>query len=556
MQLFLCRKVPAFDGVELATDVYLPDGKGPFPTVLVRTPYHRVGLQDTASQFTSRGYAFVVQDCRGKYDSDGVFTPLVHEADDGQATIDWVANQKWCNGRIGLWGRSYLGIVQVPAASGGHEALCCIVPSIAPGSFFREWIRYDGCFALGNTIRWTLTHATCRTKPPMNHFTWEELWSLANPEAIANRVGFETPVLSEWAKHDQYDNYWREVDQDLMHKCIKVPGLHVGGWFDHLTRGQFDAYQNISENGATELARREQRLLIGPWGHTNTGTTGQEHCQYGDWNFGPEANLKVLEHEMQFLELYLKDEDKVLNNPKVLVFLMGENRWLHLEDWPPPDAVIQSWYLSSDGKANQGINHGNLTLETPENERADSYVYIPQNPVPTLGGPVYWGFDKLGPVDQRPLLDRFDLCCYRSPKLTSPLAVIGEITLQLFVKSSAVDTDFIAKLCVEEPSGAITCIILGSLRCRYRNGWDIPQPLKPNEATAIHLNMGNTAYVFPPGSRIVLLITSSDFPRILPHPNTMSPPWANTKPVSARNSVLHGQKIPSCLNLPVVKLYI
>lgn len=140
MQTLLCRKVPAEDGENLATDVYLPDGPGPFPTVIVRTPYHRVGLQGAAHQFTERGYAFVAQDCRGKYDSDGVFVPLVDEARDGQATLDWTANQRWCNRRIGLWGRSYLGIVQVPAASGGHEALRCIAPSVAPGSFFRHWI--------------------------------------------------------------------------------------------------------------------------------------------------------------------------------------------------------------------------------------------------------------------------------------------------------------------------------------------------------------------------------------------------------------------------------
>ena len=211
MQMLLCRKVPAFDGINLATDVYLPDGPGQFPCVITRTPYSRAGLRGTARQFTERGYAYTIQDCRGKYDSDGIFTPLVDEARDGHATIDWVANQKWCNGRIGIWGRSYLGIFQVPAASGGHEALKCIAPSVAPGSFFRDWLRYDGCLALGNAIRWSLTHATCHTQPPLNHFTWEELNSLADLDAIAARVGFETPVLSQWAEHDRYDDYWEEI---------------------------------------------------------------------------------------------------------------------------------------------------------------------------------------------------------------------------------------------------------------------------------------------------------------------------------------------------------
>lgn len=554
MQVLLCRKVPAFDGVNLATDVYLPDGTGPFPAVIVRTPYHRVGLQGTARRFTGRGYAFVAQDCRGKYDSDGVFTPLVHEAIDGQATVDWVANQKWCNGRIGLWGRSYLGAVQVPAASGGHDALRCIVPSVVPGSFFRDWIRYDGCFALGNAIRWSLTHATCRTKPILEHFTWDELNRLPNPDAIAARVGFNTPVLSQWASHDEYDEYWEQVDQCLMHERIKVPGFHVGGWFDHIMRGQFDAYQNIGDRGATEVARGGQRLLIGPWGHTNIGNTGPDHCRYGGWDFGAEADLPVLAHELQFLDFYLKDQDNGLTSqPPVKVFLMGDNRWLHLEDWPP-GAVTQSWYLSSGGSAGTRIGDGKLTLETPTSSTADSYVYDPQNPVPTRGGPIYWGFEFPGPVDQLPLLDRPDVLYYRSSKLTSPLTVVGPITLDIFVESSAVDTDFIAKLCVEEPSGAVTCLTLGSLRCRYRNSWSEPQPLKPGEATAIRLHMGHTAYSFPAGSCVSLLITSSDFPRILPHPNTLAPPWAETMPVVGRNSVLHGPETLSRLKLPVIEL--
>ena len=202
MQPLLCQKVPADDGINLATDVYFPDGQGPFPVVLVRTPYNRVGQQGIARQFVRRGYAFVVQDCRGKYDSEGPFTPLVDEVRDGQATLDWVANQRWCNGRIGMWGRSYLGIVQVPAACRQHEALKCIAPSVAPGSYFRDWIRYDGCFALGNAIRWSLTHASSKNQPPMDHFEWDDLHGLSDPEAIAEQVGFQTPVISTWALHD------------------------------------------------------------------------------------------------------------------------------------------------------------------------------------------------------------------------------------------------------------------------------------------------------------------------------------------------------------------
>jgi len=553
MQFELCREGSAADGEKLAADVYMPDGPGPFPAVLVRTPYNRTGLQGVAPTFVERGYALVTQDCRGKYDSEGTFRPLLDEAADGHAALDWVANQKWCSGRIGLWGRSYLGIVQVPAASGGHEALRCVAPSVAPGSFFRDWIRYDGCFALSNAVRWSLTHASCRTQPPLQHFVWEELHSLGGPGEIAERVGFQTLALAAWAEHDRYDEYWEGIDQCLMHEQVRVPGLHAGGWFDHLTRGQYEAYCNIRDRGGTEEARQGQRLLIGPWGHGNTGTRGPDHCRYGEWDFGPEADFPLLEHELAFLDLYLKDEDSGFSErPPVEVFLIGENRWIGLEDWPPPGVEVQEWHLDSAGGAH--MRSGGLSRVAPDRGMADTFTYDPGNPVPTRGGPIYWGLAHAGPVDQHPIIYRPDVVYYRSHRLARPLAVVGEVGLDLHVSSDAEDTDFIARICVEEPSGPITCLTVGSLRCRYRESWSRPRPLEPGEPTAIGLRMGQIGYVFPAGSRIGLMITSSDFPRVLPHANTMAPAWQEGKPVVARNSVLHGPETRSCLRLPVVEL--
>jgi len=546
--------VPMEDGIRLATDIFFPDGPGPFPTVLTRTPYHRRSSQTTAPAFTERGYAYVTQDCRGKYDSEGEFTPLVDEARDGHATLDWIANQKWCNGRIGMWGRSYLGIVQTPAASGGHEALQCIAPSVAPGSYFRDWIRYDGCFGLGNMLRWPLSHAACRTQPPQNHFTWEELHRLPSIEAVAERVGYETPCLADWVGHDQYDDYWAAIDQCLMHEKVRVPGYHSGGWFDHLTRSQFEGYQNTRDRGATESARASQRLVIGPWGHGNTGNTGPEHCQYGEWDFGPEADFPVFAHELQFYDYYLKEIDNGFSKQApVKVFLMGENRWVRMQDWPPPDAQPKSWYLSSGGSANMKAGDGELAEEAPTKGTDDQFRYDPADPVPTRGGAIYWGLEHCGPVDLRPILDRPDVLYYRSAELAKALTVIGEVELELHIASSAEDTDFVARLCVEEVDGRVTCLSQGSLRCRYRDAWDDPRPLAPDSPTAIRVRLSQTAYTFPVGSRIGLVITSSDFPRILPHPNTMEPTWRSTASVIATNRILHGKDAPSRLQLPVIE---
>jgi len=551
------QRMPADDGVELATDVFLPDGPGPFPAVVVRTPYHRVGAGafNGEQPFVERGYAYVVQDCRGKYDSDGDFTPLVDEARDGQANLDWVANQKWCNGKIGLWGRSYLGMVQVPAAAGGHEALKCIIPSIGPASYFTDWLRYDGCFAWGNAIRWAMTHASCRNKPDEGRMDWYALYKCRSFGEIAEKAGFVAPILKTWLEHDTYDEYWKSVELTGMHSQVGVPGYHMAGWFDHINRGQFQGYRNISDHGATEAARTGQKLIVGPWGHINSGTTGEAHTRYGDWEFGPDADVNVMAHEFQCLDFYLKEIDNGWTaQPPVRLFVMGENRLRDFSDWPPPEATQKTLFLSSGGGANMKSGDGALSEVAPDSTGEDSFSYDPDNPVPMHGGAVYWGYSSVGPVDQRPILDRTDVLYYRTAVMESPLAVIGEIGLDVWISSDAEDTDIICKLCVEDRSGAITVLTNGSIRCRYRDGWDQIVPLTPGEPTRLSIDLGRTAYLFEAGSKIGLIVTSSEWPRILPNPNRFAPIWEFAEPIVAKNSVLHGPGTHSKLTLSVVDL--
>ena len=548
MRALLCQRAPNREGLELATDVWLPDGPGPFPALLTRTPYHRAGSGGAAARYAELGYAYVVQDCRGKYDSEGVFRPLVHEAEDGHDALDWIANQSWCNGRIGMVGRSYLGIVQIPAAGGGHEALRCIVPGVAPNEFFTDWVRYDGCFALANMVRWPFTHAVCPTKPADAHFTWDELWRLGSLGEIERRVGCSPQELSEWVAHDRYDEYWRAIDQTRMYPGVKVAGMHTGGWFDHLTRGQFQAYSGIGATGATQAAREGQRLLIGPWGHS---TIGQR--EYGEWDFGPQAQIDTVAYEQRFVDLWMKDiDDGISQEPPVRVFLMGENRWVGLPSWPAPEARLEEWYLHSGGSATGLGSDGTLGRESPGDEPADRFTYDPSDPVPTWGGPIYWGMPGAGPLDQRRLLRRQDVLYYRGAMLSEPITVMGPVNLELWIATSAQDTDFIAKLCVVEPDGRVTCLTSGCLRCRYRESRSEPRALCPGEPTRLSIQMNNTAYTFCAGSRIALTVTSSSFPQILPHPNTMAPTWQETSPQGARQEVMHSSAHPSRLILPVM----
>ena len=368
----------------------------------------------------------------------------------------------------------------------------------------------------------------------------------AGIDEIAARTGFSTPCLTDWVGRDRYDEYWAQLDQDHMYGRVTVPGLHAGGWFDHLTRTQYEAYRAITDHGASDVALAGQRMLIGPWGHQTISTRGPSHTTYGDWDFGPQADLDVLDHELRFLNLHLQDMDDGLSEePPVRVFLMGENRWVDLDDWPASSVVVENWDLGGDGAS------GTLRRDGPGTGGGRVFTYDPKDPVPTLGGAVYWGLEQRGPVDQRPNLSRPDILSYRSDPLAAPLTVIGEMELMLHIACDREDTDIVARLCVEQADGAVICLSLGSVRCRFREDPATPQPLEPDTPTQVRVRLGQTAYIFAPGSRIVLTVTGSDFPRILPHPNRIAPLFEGD-PLVARTTILHGAEYPSRLHLPIV----
>jgi len=361
-------------------------------------------------------------------------------------------------------------------------------------------------------------------------------------------------MLRDIAEHDTDDAYWERINQWPMHPKIRVPGLHTAGWFDHVSSGIFEGYQRIRDLGATEKARTGQRLYVGPWEHLIL-KSGDTHRRHGIWDFGQDADVPPAQHHLRFFDLHLKDiDDGFSEEAPVRVFLMGENRWLDLPDWPPPDAEMQRWHLDSDGNAHGQRGDGRLSREELKASTADSIVYDPENPTPTCGGQIFWNMEPKGPRDQRHLLERDDVLFYRSDVLAEPLTVIGDVGLDLTVATDVEDTDIVAKLCVVESNGSVTCIILGSFRCRYREGFDKRVPMQRDEPAQLKLRLSQLAYTFPAGSRIALTITSSDFPRIQPHTNTMVKPWQPATPVVAHTKILHGGGLAASLNLPVVEL--
>lgn len=553
MQVELGKRIPMPDGVELAADLYLPDGPGPFPVVVTRTPYNKSGDTRHASRFTQRSMAYLVQDCRGKFWSNGRFHPF-DEAEDGHATLDWIANQSWCNGRIGMFGASYLGYVQVAAAGGGHEALKCIAPACTPARLFSQWTRYDGCFALANTTRWAFDHTADRTRPPAHFSDWTDIWQTRERAPLLRKLGCNLPWLRHWIDHDCLDDYWAPLQsRNASYATIKTPALHRGGWFDHC--GAFSTvehYVKLRARAATDTARTGQRLLMFPTGHSKYGQS-----DYGDWDFTQTATQRLQSLEQSFFEMHLRDIDSGFSKQApVQIFLMGRNRWLDLEDWPVPGTQKQRWYLDSDGTAGDTSAGGTLSLNEPCRADADTYVYDPDDPCPVCGGPHYWGLglDNIGPRDQQPILGRNDVLLFRSAPLNKPLNVIGEGLLDAWLLTNVPDTDLVTKLCVEEPDNArITCLSVGSLRCRFRNGFSKPTPLAEDTPERVEVKLSPLAYTFPSGSRLAVLVTSSSFPRILPNPNTMEPTFSTAPAQKARNAILHEPAHASALVLPVVE---
>ena len=543
------QRVPMADGTELATDVYLPDGRGQFPVVLTRTPYGRNGddppwpdgLPGRAAAFTARGFAFVVQDCRGKFESDGRFRLLVDEGDDTHATVDWIAEHRWCSGRVALWGRSYLGMIQVPGASRGHPALACIVPSTCAASFFRDWLHRDGILCLGNALKWAVDTAALRTAPATGHVDWDAVYRARGLAEVESRVGLALPMLADWARHDRQDAFWDALDQTSMHARVAVPGMHLGGWWDPHCRGQLQHFCGLRRNASSAPARAGQRLLMGPWWHLNVDAVGEAHTRHGQLDFGPGGDLATFAEELRFLDLHLRDvDDGLADTPPVRVFMMGDNRWLELSDWPPPGTTNRAWFLTSTGE---------LEPAAPDGDATRVLASDPDDPVPTVGGPIYHGLDRpAGPVDLSPLLARADVLVFRSRPLAEPLAVIGEAFLTLVLAADVEDLDVVARLAVETTEGALLCLSLGNGRVRFRDGFTEPRPLGRGETARMTVALTATAFRFPAASRIVLLIAGSDFPRLQPNAHRLVPSWSGSERVIAHSEILLG---PSRLVLPV-----
>lgn len=555
-------RAPMRDGVRLSTDVYLPEGGGRFPAIVLRTPYESTRDQhvDWAIWWARRGYAAVVQDCRGKFESEGVFYAYRDDGPDGADALRWLAAQPWCDGKIGMSGRSYGGIVQWQAAAQGDVPLTAMAPQVIMGDYFGEYHR------VGGAVQWALTALAAVTFASAvaltqrgcaqifgNQRFYRHLPLITADEAL---IGRPIPYFRDWLTHSVYDDYWAALDTHRALEHVGVPVCQQGAWYDPYTEAMFRLYNGVRERGANPQARAGQKIYIVPWTHHIPDSS-----RLGDLDFGPGAYVDLNQEDLRWFDHWLKGNDTgLLDEPPIKIFVMGRNEWRHEREWPLARTAWTPFYLHSGGRANTLYGDGALSPEPPGAEPADRYSYDPADPVPTLGGNhSLWTLIKFaaepvypGPIDQRPIERRDDVLCYTSTPLEQDLEVTGPVDLVLYAATSARDTDFTAKLIDVHPSGQAIHIAEGIMRCRHRAGLDRVDFPEPGEAARYRIALASTSNVFRRGHRIRLEISSSNFPRFDRNLNSGDDIATGTRMEVAHQTVLHSSEYPSHLVLPVI----
>jgi uncharacterized protein len=553
------------DGVTLRGDIYRPNSEGKFPVLLERTPYRRASWGyniDFAQRAASQGYVVFLQDVRGRYTSEGDWYPFLHETEDGYDTIEWVAAQPYSNGKVGMFGGSYVGATQMLAAIGHPPHLAGICPIVTASNYHDGWTYQGGAFEQWFDQSWTtgLAQDTLllqleRLKRPPEDTNVLPLTDYPvfhqNPlEAMNPSTGAVAQYYLDWLAHPSFDDYWKRWSIEDHYGDVRVPALHIAAWYDIFLGGSLRNYIGLKSGAATDEARKGQRLLVVIGGHSGDGR------KIGAVDFGSEAEkFNYDEITLRWYDFLFKGvQNEFATGKPVKIFVMGTDQWREEDDWPLARAKSTKYFLHSKGAANSARGDGSLSITAPATEPSDKFLYDPAKPVPTIGGPLCCDVDHLapGPRDQREVEQRDDVLIYSTPPLEHDLEVTGPVRLEFYASSSAVDTDFTAKLVDVSPDGTDINLTEGIVRARYRDSQITPTPLTPGKIYPFSIDLWATSNVFRAGHRLRLELSSSNFPRFDRNLNTGELAANSSKWITATNTVLHDKAHPSALILPVV----
>lgn len=557
------------DGVRLSVDIYAPVSAAKLPGVLTLTPYDNNTLRSKARWFAERGFVFVAADSRGRYDSEGAFDPFdsAHKTD-GYDLVEWIAAQPGSNGKVGMFGGSYNGWTQWWTASTAPPHLAAIAPKVAPPDAFENVPYQNGVLTGSWFVDWsaTLSGRTMQSVDTGVYGGWVTRREdyRHTPYIDINRWrGMESaPWFANWYRHNSSaDPYWQAIayQTEASYSRIRVPSLAFSGWFDANYPGTPMNYIGMKRFGATPEARRPS-IVIGPWTHEINQRV------VAGIDYGPGATFDMDGYIVRWFDHFLKGVDNgVENDLPVYVFVMGENRWHALRDWPPPEAKPTRYFLTSAGRANSLRGDGRLSTSPSSADGMDSYVYDPTRPTrdPFASFPDHNGHID-GPLDTRVSAAGDEVLVYETPPLASPLSVVGPIEAMLYAATSARDTDWMIRLVDVQPDGRSLLLTEGVMRARSRDPHNTGRynsaqlsTIEPGRVYPYTIRFWRgTANLFQTGHRIRVEISSSWFPYFLPNLNTGGDNLATARlseAVTARQTVHHGPRYPSHLLLPVIE---
>jgi putative CocE/NonD family hydrolase len=547
------------DGTVLRADVYRPDGAGDggLPVLLMRTPYDKTEAETSSgyahpSWWARQGYVTVVQDCRGSFRSEGTFEPFVHEARDGYDAVEWAARLPGADGRVAMYGYSYVGATQLLAATERPPSLAAVAPGFTSSQYHEGWTFNGGALALAFAATWAAGLGYARALERHESAAAAELeraftglaWASALPlEEMPPLSRERAPWFHDWLAHPSYDDFWRATSIAEDYARVQVPGLHVAGWYDVFLSGSVENFTGLASLG------RPQKLLIGPWHH-------------GPWTplpvgrpGGGEASARAVdEWQRRFLDQVLKGAETGVFDAPVTVFVLGDG-WRDLDGWPPGGTRPVDLHLCSGGRANSVHGDGALEPNPQQGGPPDVFVYDPLAPTVSQGGHscCVEGLTPMGPASQRETERWQTVLVYTSPPLAADAELLGDVEVELHAASSAVDTDFTARLCLVDPEGESVNLQEGIVRARYRDSPAEPTPIEPGRVYAYRIRLGPVGVLVPAGHRLRLDVASSDFPQWDRNLNTGGALGREGREaaVVATQAVYHDAARPSRVTLPV-----
>jgi len=560
------------DGTVLRADVYRPRTNDPVPVILMRTQYGKAGAQAAPARyqppdwFASHCYLVVIQDVRGQGSSGGTFSEFTHDMDDGYDSVEWAAGLAGSNGKVGMYGSSYVGATQWLAAVTAPPHLVTIVPANTASDYYDGWTYEGGEFRLAFVQPWAigsiaLSAARNRgdqaavgelTAAAADPTRWMNFRPFKDLPPLQPRNPAVAPWYFDWIRHSARDGFWARVSIRDRYASVRVPVLDFEGWYDAFLAGGVENFAGMVARGGTETARGNQRLVIGPWDHVNWGRPDSDPAPLLH-DIGAVGDSPINDLMLAWFEHFLKGRDNgVATGPRVDYFVMGADAWKSAPNWPLPQTQWTTFYLSGAG----GIadRKGELLTSAPSAQPADTYTYDPAFPAPSLGGHSCCGAQSgpQGPFDQTPVEQRSDVLVYDTAPLEHDTEITGPVSARLWAQSSATDTDFTAKLTVAKPDGRVINLNNGILRTAFRDSLSAPTPTVPGRPYEYRIQIWPTSYEFRRGDRIRLEISSSDYPQFAPNSNTGAPFGESAAAKSATQAILHDGAHPSAITLPVV----